>query len=165
MRASFGTNYGISMATVPDYWYLRYYDAKSMEPSVDWFGFMAYDLHGSWDSDIQALSSLVRGHPETVIREICNDTAPLWFDGLDSKKINFETAYYGRGYSLASPSCSDLLCPFTGPSKPGPCTIFPGVMSLREIEHKISSEGLTPRLLEQCEFTPCRPFKPALASL
>jgi len=45
MRKAFGTNYGISLTLAPDYWYLRYFDAKSMESSVDFFGFMAY---GKW---------------------------------------------------------------------------------------------------------------------
>ena len=48
MRTSFGSNYGISLTLAPDYWYLRGFDAISMQPSVDFFGFMAYDLHGYW---------------------------------------------------------------------------------------------------------------------
>ncbi|KAI0129633.1 glycoside hydrolase superfamily [Xylariales sp. AK1849] len=136
MRASLGSDFGISMALVPDYWYLRGFDAKAMEASVDWFGFMVYDLHGSWDSDAD-------------IREIGNDTAPLWFDGLDPAKINFGLAYYGRGYTLADPGCNNLLCPFSGPSKAAPCTNFAGVMSLREIEQKIADDGLQPRLLTE----------------
>ena len=31
-----------------------------MEPYVDFFGFMAYDLHGFWDADVQTLGSIVR---------------------------------------------------------------------------------------------------------
>jgi len=42
MRASYGTRYGISLTLAPDYWYLRWFDAKAMEPYVDFFGFMAY---------------------------------------------------------------------------------------------------------------------------
>jgi len=45
MRKAFdasGTKYGISLTLAPDYWYLRYFDAKAMESSVDFFGFMAY---------------------------------------------------------------------------------------------------------------------------
>jgi chitinase len=42
MRAAFGNNHGISLTLAPDYWYLRYFDAKAMESSVDFFGFMAY---------------------------------------------------------------------------------------------------------------------------
>ncbi|KAG9256176.1 glycoside hydrolase superfamily, partial [Emericellopsis atlantica] len=146
MRAAFGSKYGLSMALAPDYWYLRGFDAAAMESSLDFYGFMSYDLHGPWDSDVDTLGALVRG--QTDIREIANNTKPLWFAGLDPAKINFGTAYYGRGYKLADASCTDLLCPFSGSSDPGPCTNFGGVLSLREIEGKIESEGITPKLLE-----------------
>ncbi|KAI0968546.1 hypothetical protein F4678DRAFT_481781 [Xylaria arbuscula] len=146
MRTSFGSEYGISMTLAPDYWYLRYFDAKAMESSVDFFGFMAYDLHGSWDADVKTLGSLVRA--QTDVREIANDTMPLWFDDLNPSKINFGTAYYGRGYTLNNAGCSDLLCPFSGPSNPGPCTNTAGVLSLREIQQKIDAQGLVPKLVE-----------------
>jgi chitinase len=42
MRAAFGTAYGISVTLAPDYWYLRWFDAKAIEPHVDFLGFMAY---------------------------------------------------------------------------------------------------------------------------
>lgn len=42
MHAAFKGAYGISLTLAPDYWYLRYFDAKAMESSVDFFGFMAY---------------------------------------------------------------------------------------------------------------------------
>jgi chitinase len=145
MRAAYGTAYGISLTLAPDYWYLRWFDAKSMEPHVDFFGFMAYDLHGSWDADVKALGKLVRGQAD--IREIANNTVPLWFDGLDPAKINFGLAMYGRGYTLANPSCNQLLCPFSGPSNRAPCTDFPGVMSLLEIQQLIKRKGLTPQYL------------------
>lgn len=42
MRAALGTAYGISVTLAPDYWYLRWFDAKGIEPHVDFLGFMAY---------------------------------------------------------------------------------------------------------------------------
>lgn len=116
-----------------------------MEPYVDFFGFMAYDLHGSWDADVDALGSLVRGQAD--IREISDNTVPLWFDGLNPSKINFGLAMYGRGYTLADAKCNDLLCPFAGPSKPAQCTGFDGVMSLHEIQQLIKQKGLKPKYL------------------
>ena len=77
----------------------------------------------------------VRG--QTDIREIYNDTLPLWFDHLNPSKINFGLAAYGRGYTLdtlAGATCNQLDCPFVGPSLPGPCTNFNGVLSLAEIK-------------------------------
>lgn len=118
-----------------------------MEDSVDFFGFMAYDLHGYWDADVHTLGAIVRGQAD--IREIENDTLPLWFDALDPAKINFGLAYYGRGYTLADPSCATLGCAFTGPSKAGSCTNYDGVLSLREIEAKITADKLTPLLLQE----------------
>lgn len=47
MHASFAGQFGLSLTLAPDYWYLRYFDAKAMESSVDFFGFMAY---GEWPS-------------------------------------------------------------------------------------------------------------------
>ncbi|KAK3290201.1 glycoside hydrolase superfamily [Chaetomium fimeti] len=145
MRQAFGAQYGISLALAPDYWYLRYFDAKAMEPYVDWFGFMAYDLHGSWDSDVGALGSIVRGQAD--VREIYNNTMPLWYAALNPAKINFGLAYYGRGYTLANPACNTLGCGFTGPNKPFPCTAYPGVMSLAEGEKFARDNGITPKLL------------------
>ena len=114
-----------------------------MESAVDFFGFMAYDLHGSWDSDVKALGRKVRGH--TDIREISNDVVPLWFDGLNPQKINFGLALYGRGYTLEKASCNQPLCGFVGPSKPASDTMFDGVMSLFEIQEIIREKGITPQ--------------------
>ncbi|KAH7236571.1 oviduct-specific glycoprotein, partial [Fusarium tricinctum] len=146
MRAAYSTNYGISLTLAPDYWYLRWFDAKAMEPYVDFFGFMAYDLHGFWDEDVKTLGKLVRGQAD--IREISTNTIPLWFAGLDPKKINFGLALYGRGYTLADKSCNSLLCSFVGPSKKGKCTDSDGVMSLQEIKNLIEEKGLKPTYLQ-----------------
>lgn len=122
MRAAFGSQYGISLTLAPDYWYLRWFDAKAMEPYVDFFGFMAYDLHGSWDQDVLTLGKIIRGQAD--IREIDKNTIPLWFDGLNPAKINFGLAMYGRGYTVADPSCNGMGCSFATASKPGQCTGF-----------------------------------------
>ncbi|CAG7560691.1 unnamed protein product [Fusarium equiseti] len=140
MRAAYGSKYGISLTLAPDYWYLRWFDAKAMEPHVDFFGFMAYDLHGSWDSDVLTLGKIIRGQAD--IREIHNNTIPLWFAGLDPKKINFGLAMYGRGYTVADKNCKDLGCSFAGPSKKGECTDSDGVMSLGEIKNLIKNKGV-----------------------
>lgn len=102
MHAKFVGRYKISMALAPDYWYLRYFDAPAMQPYVDWFGFMTYDLHGFWDGENANLGTIVRG--QSQIDEIQNNTAPLYFADLDFSKINFGLANYGRGYTLACES-------------------------------------------------------------
>ncbi|KAF2720853.1 glycoside hydrolase family 18 protein [Polychaeton citri CBS 116435] len=142
MRAAFGTKYGISMTLAPDYWYLRYFDPYSMQPYVDWFGFMGYDLHGPWDADVKALGSRVR--PQTDISDIDKDLRPLWFDGIDPSKINLGLAYYGRTYTLSDPSCGEIGCGFTAAGPAGQCTDSEGTLSNREIQAMIREGGYTP---------------------
>ena len=137
MKAAFGTQYGISLTLAPDYWYLRYFDVKGLEPYVDHFGFMAYDLHGFWDVDVKTLGSVVRGQAD--LREIRNNTLPLAYAEVDPSKIVLGVAYYGRGYTLSDPSCNTFGCGFAGPSKPGACTNQAGVLSLVEIQKMIAN--------------------------
>ncbi|KAF0324503.1 glycosyl hydrolase family 18 [Colletotrichum asianum] len=146
MRASYGSQYGISLTLPPDIWYGQYFDAKGLEPYVDHFGFMSYDLHGSWDSDVKTLGAIIRGQAD--VREIYNNTIPLAYADLDFSKIVFGVAWYGRGYTVSDTTCNTLGCGFKGPSKPGKCTNQAGVMSLTEIQDLIKEKGLKPRLLE-----------------
>lgn len=143
MRIKWGHAYGISVALPPDHTDLSGFDANSMQSSVDWFDFMSYDLQGTWDST--AIGSVVRG--QTDIRDIQNATIPLWFDDLDPAKLNLGIARYGRGYTLASKSCTSLGCQVIGPSLAAPCTNSAGIMSLTEIQTLILQKGLFPKLL------------------
>jgi chitinase len=59
MRAAFGHSYGISIVLAPDYWYLRGFKPAAMQEYVDHMGFMSYDLHGPWDTDVKTLGSYV----------------------------------------------------------------------------------------------------------
>lgn len=83
-------------------------------------------LDGPWDSE-NALGSRIR--PHTDIREIDNGLTPLWYDGVDPKKIVLGLAYYGRTYTAASADCAIMGCTFSGPGKAYGCTNFGGVLS------------------------------------
>ncbi|KAF2803392.1 glycoside hydrolase [Mytilinidion resinicola] len=129
LRAAFGTRYGLSVILAPDYWYLRGMDPKAMEPYVDWFGFMGYDLHGAWDAAVKTVGPIIR--PQSDIRDIDKDLLPLWFDDLDPHKVNLGLAYYGRGFTVSDTKCMYFGCTFTGPSKASNCTQTEGFMSDR----------------------------------
>ncbi|KAL1858931.1 hypothetical protein Daus18300_009801 [Diaporthe australafricana] len=145
MRAAFGTKYGISLTLPASYWYLRWFKPKEMEPYVDFFGLMTYDLHGPWDESVSQTGKVVLG--QTNIPEIYNWTQPLWYAGVDPAKINFGLAYYGRGYTLADQSCNTIGCAWSGASRAAPCTNFGGVMSLQELQRLPSEIGVQPQLL------------------
>ncbi|PSR80523.1 glycosyl hydrolases family 18-domain-containing protein [Coniella lustricola] len=116
-----------------------------MEPYVDFFGLMTYDLHGPWDASVVDIGKVIIG--QTNVPEIYNWTLPLWYDSVDPSKINMGLAYYGRGYTVANVDCTEVGCAWSGVSNPAPCTAFGGVMSLEEIEDIIIPElGIEPIL-------------------
>uniref|UniRef100_A0A0C4DIB2 chitinase n=1 Tax=Fusarium oxysporum (strain Fo5176) TaxID=660025 RepID=A0A0C4DIB2_FUSOF len=117
MRAAYGSKYGISLTLAPDYWYLS----------------LISTVTGTRMSRLLAKSSAVK----PIFEKSVNNTIPLWFGGLDPKKLNFGLALYGRGYTVADKSCNNLGCSFVGPSKKGECTDSDGVMSLGEIKNLI----------------------------
>ncbi|KAH7020780.1 glycoside hydrolase superfamily [Microdochium trichocladiopsis] len=137
MRDAFGRRFGISMVLPHHKPYLMEYDLKALEPYVDSFGFMAYDLHGIWEKGSDGTGK-VQGQAD--IREIGMAMTPLWSAGVDPAKINLGLPYYGRGYTLKSETCADLGCTFTGPSVPGKCAQSRGIMMLSEIQ-QLLGEG------------------------
>jgi chitinase len=57
-----------------------------MQPYVDWFGVMTYDLHGPWDEKVVQIGKVILGH--TNVPEISNWTQPLWYDGVDPVSLH-----------------------------------------------------------------------------
>lgn len=104
---------------------------------------MSYDLHGPWEAYL--LGANVRS--QTSIIDIASDLLPLWFDNVSPSKLNLGVAYYGRGYTLQNPGCTDIGCQYTGASNAGPCTESAGTLSLREIQVLIQQQRLVPEML------------------
>ncbi|KAL8750407.1 MAG: hypothetical protein Q9199_007090 [Rusavskia elegans] len=135
MRAAWGKKYGISATLPADAPYLDGYDAKGMEPHVDFFGYLSYDLHPASDTEF-----IVRSH--TDIGQIEKVTAALWSKHLDPKKINLGLSMYGRGYTLANRACARPGCKALGPSRPGVCTNTAGSLFNIEINDLVQQRGL-----------------------
>jgi chitinase len=138
LRQALGSKYGISITLAPDWGYLQYFKPKEMEPYVDFFGFMGYDLHGQWDSE-NALGSKVRPHSDTT--EIERNLRPLWYDGVNPAKINLGMAFYGRTYKLSDPGCTTYGCGFKGAGSAGRCSAFDGVLTNAEITELWLTKG------------------------
>jgi GH18 family chitinase len=49
--------------------------------------------------------------PQTDLREIEKDLLPLWFNGVNPKKVNLGMAYYGRGYQVKDKTCAQYETP------------------------------------------------------
>ncbi|CAG8962203.1 hypothetical protein HYFRA_00005255 [Hymenoscyphus fraxineus] len=143
MRAVFGRKFGLSIAIPTDFYGLSTFDLVAMQPSVDFFNFMAYDIHGSWEAN--RLGAQVR--TQASILDINTNIVPLWFDGVEPDKVNLGIPYYGRGYTLSNRSCTDINCPYSGPNRGGACSQSDGILTLKEIQDLIKQKNLTPKLI------------------
>lgn len=77
MKAAFGNQYGLSVALPASYPYLRGFDPKGMEPHVDFFNLMTYDLHGIWDANFSGLGRYMI--PHTSLSEMEKMLLPFWY--------------------------------------------------------------------------------------
>ncbi|KAH8800155.1 hypothetical protein F5884DRAFT_904862 [Xylogone sp. PMI_703] len=141
--ASAGHNWGLSITLPSSFWYLQNFDIVKLEPIVDWFNMMEYDLHGTWDStDVwigRVTLAYVNAH--TNLTEIDESLKLLWRNNISPDKVVLGLGFYGRSFALADPSCTAPGCAFTGAAPPGPCTASAGTLSFAEIEDIIASGG------------------------
>ncbi|GFN17067.1 bacteriodes thetaiotaomicron symbiotic chitinase [Aspergillus tubingensis] len=141
MRAALGTEYGLTCTIPSSYWYLKGFNVTGMEPYVDYFNFMSYDIHGTWDGKSKWTSSDV--NPHTNLTEISSGLDLLWRNGIDPGKVLLGLGFYGRSFTLADPSCNTPGCPFntannsTGGGVAGECTQTSGILSDYEINRII----------------------------
>ncbi|ETS77353.1 hypothetical protein PFICI_11227 [Pestalotiopsis fici W106-1] len=143
MKQSFGGSYGIS-ATVPSsYWYLQHFDVKTMQEYVDWFNFMSYDIHGTWDSSNKFTGPYIR--PHTNLTEIQDGLSLLWRAGIKPEKVVLGLGWYGRSFTLADPGCTtpNKVCQFTAGANPGDCTNSAGTLSNAEIKRILKRGAAT----------------------
>ncbi|KJZ70862.1 hypothetical protein HIM_09727 [Hirsutella minnesotensis 3608] len=134
-----GKRFGISIAIPASYWYLRGFNLKELEPSIDWFNVMTYDIHGTWDSKVKSIGSFAYAH--TNLTEINNGLELLWRNNVNPDRINLGLGFYGRSFTMADPGCISPGCPFkksTGAGA-GRCTGTPGVLSAAEINSIIKN--------------------------
>lgn len=60
MKEQFAGRYGSSLTLALDYWYPRGFNPAAKQENADFMGFMSYDLHGPWDTDVKTPGSKVR---------------------------------------------------------------------------------------------------------
>lgn len=136
--------FGLSITLPTSYWYLQHFDLVSIEPSVDWFNFMSYDLHGTWDIGNQWTGAFLDAH--TNLTEIETALDLLWRNNITASKVNMGMAFYGRSFTLASSSCSEPGCSYLSAGDAGDCSGQAGILFNSEINQIIGNNNLTPTL-------------------
>ncbi|KAH8768982.1 family 18 glycosyl hydrolase [Diaporthe sp. PMI_573] len=144
LRAAFGNRYGISMTLPTSFWYLQHFDLKAIQPNVDWFNFMSYDLHGTWDAQSKFLGPNIA--PHTNVTEIDLGLDLLWRAGVKPEKVIMGFGWYGRSFTLTDPSCNtpNGVCQFSGGANEGPCSGASGILDLQEIKDVIAQKNVQP---------------------
>ncbi|KAM6512205.1 hypothetical protein FSOLCH5_009923 [Fusarium solani] len=144
LRDAFGNAYGISVPLPSDWGSLQGFNPAGMGEYVDFFNYMAYDLHG-WGVDAEPTKNVVTY--QASILDIATNLMPLWANHTNASLINLGIPLYGRGYTLSSSSCKTAGCAASGPSEPGSCLADPtGVMVLSDIKTAISANDATVEL-------------------
>nr|CAD91890.1 chitin-binding protein [Babjeviella inositovora] len=118
----------LSVALPASYWYLKAFPIYQMHNYVDYFIYMTYDIHGTWDL---SKDNAVKCHTNKT--EIVDALKMLNKAGLNLSKVRGGLANYGRSYKLANPSCYAVGCPFTGGGEKGPITNTDGILADSEI--------------------------------
>ncbi|KAF2966776.1 hypothetical protein GQX73_g6779 [Xylaria multiplex] len=131
---------GLSITLPASYWYLQHFDIKNMEPIVDWFNMMSYDLHGTWDGTNPYLGPYINSH--TNLTEIDLALELLWRNDIDPKKVVMGMGFYGRSFTLSDPSCKAAGCGFRAGGTPGRCSASAGTLMFSEIQ-EIVANGAT----------------------
>ncbi|KAI4721608.1 glycoside hydrolase [Aureobasidium sp. EXF-10727] len=157
LRAACGSKFGITLTLPSSYCnrrlskvcirYLQGFDVVNLEPYVDWFNFMSYDIHGTWDGTSPYTKSIVQ--PHTNLTEISQGLDLLWRNNIKPSKVVLGLGFYGRSFTLKDPSCKTPGCAFSGGGNPGTCTQTSGILSNAEIQRIIKARNLTPILDSQ----------------
>ncbi|KXX73815.1 Killer toxin subunits alpha/beta [Madurella mycetomatis] len=135
-----GRLFGVTLTLPASYWYLRGFDIIELEPHIDWFNIMTYDIHGVWDSTVRSLGPYVYAH--TNLTEINMGLELLWRNNINPERVVMGLGFYGRSFSLEDPGCKAAGCPFSDGARGGECTGTPGVLSAAEI-NAIIQDGAT----------------------
>ncbi|CAI6036973.1 unnamed protein product [Clonostachys chloroleuca] len=135
---------GVSVVIPATDRYLKGFDLKSLEPHVDWFNLMNFDLHGSWDILDKSTGPWVKSH--TNMTEIQTALDQLWRSDISPTKVTMGMSFYGRSFTLTDPSCHYLGCRISSGGNPGECSKTVGVLHHEEIERIMRQNHLEPTL-------------------
>lgn len=141
----------LSIALPASYWYLRGFPVKLMSVVVDYFIYMTYDLHGQWDYGSKfsnpgcKTGNCLRSHVNKT--ETQTALSMVTKAGVPSKKIMVGVSSYGRSFKMLDPSCTGVMCKFTGSPKvsnaeKGMCTDTAGYIADAEMAALIEADEL-----------------------
>ncbi|KAL9560672.1 hypothetical protein ACKAV7_015163 [Fusarium commune] len=137
-------NKGLTITLPASYWYLQYFDIKKLEPTVDFFNIMSYDLHGAWDQNVTWTQPYLNAHTNLTEIDLALDL--LWRNNIKPEKVVMGLGFYGRAFTAKSPTCLRPGCLFSEPADAGRCSRENGILLNSEIDNEIKTRKLKPVL-------------------
>ncbi|KAM7213471.1 Glycoside hydrolase superfamily [Rhypophila decipiens] len=128
-----GRQYGVTLTL------LQGFDLAGLEPHLDWFNIMTYDIHGVWDKGIQSLGPYAFAH--TNLTEIELGLNLLWRNHVNPDRVVMGLGFHGRSFTMKDPGCMNAGCEFVDGANNGSCTDVSGVLSAAEINDVIKNKG------------------------
>ncbi|KAH7195298.1 hypothetical protein DER44DRAFT_536499 [Fusarium oxysporum] len=138
---------GLTITLPASYWYLQYFDIKKLEPTVDFFNIMSYDLHGAWDQKANWTKPYLNAHTNLTEIDLALDL--LWRNDIKPDKVVMGLGFYGRAFTAQSAACRKPGCLFSDPANAGECSQEKGILLNSEIDIEVRNRNLKPELYKE----------------
>nr|AAB68959.1 chitinase [Acanthocheilonema viteae] len=120
------------------------YNVQSLGKSLDLLFLMSYDLHGSWEKNVDLHGELRPTERETSGTGVCNTefAANYWAEkGMPKQKIIIGIPAYSRGWTLSNPSETAIGAEGDRPSSPSTTNPAGGTAAYWEICKYVKEGG------------------------
>eukprot|EP00095_Tigriopus_kingsejongensis_P003675 maker-scaffold11_size778918-snap-gene-5.22 protein:Tk03675 transcript:maker-scaffold11_size778918-snap-gene-5.22-mRNA-1 annotation:"chitinase" len=135
--------YELTAAVSPGEWNIRSgLDIPSLSQSLDAIHIMAYDYHGSWESQADHHAPLYRRSWDQTRSDIEHTVNILLELGAPSTKLVLGMPTYGKSFTVSGPNGAPPRSS-SGGGTAGPITKQTGTLGFMEICLKIQNEGWT----------------------
>lgn len=138
---------GVSITLPASYWYLQHFDLKALAKSVSWFNVMSYDLHGTWDKGNKWTGAFLNTHTNLTEIDLAMDL--IWRNDINPNQVVLGLGFYGRSFSVSSPSCIEPGCTYESGGMKGKCSREVGILLNSEIDDLVKANGVKPKLYEK----------------
>ncbi|CAM1509012.1 Fc.00g027510.m01.CDS01 [Cosmosporella sp. VM-42] len=135
---------GLSITLPASFSSLQHFDISTLEGNVDWFNFMSFDLHSTWDGPDSSLNNALNAH--TNLTEITDAIDLLWRNNIPASKVVMGLAFYSRTFTASDTECVSKGCSFDSGGGSGPCSREIGLLTNSEITSLITSLSVTTEL-------------------
>jgi chitinase len=122
---------------------LSHLDSRSIASVVDWINVMAYDFHGSWESETGHNAPLIAGASDRATGfNVAAAIDGYLSAGVPSAKLVMGVPFYGRSFAGVSAGASHGL--YQSSTGAGPGTWENGVLDYHDlVAHYIGAAGFT----------------------